>query len=730
MKKITFLYLFIFNISAFISAQTFEDIYESMPDNDRFSNMRNLQHYQKKDPYHAIPYYLLGEIFDEYMRETNPLYMYRSLSIYYDQLVTCYSIIDHMLDKRQVRKDREYYKIEPPANKKKIEKEDIVTEVNKRLDAANVYFDNAKSVHDNYIKCINKYNECLYFYRNILNLYPNYKSFYLQTTDKMKNQVKNMIANFDSTLIYFESYQEACNELPHLLEVNQYVTKPIKTYRLEGLVDSDFEAPVVTLWDFKSWGEDFLTIINTDVNEIHTRLQLVDKKLDKQITEIIERKLYNDDIQHYSPEPKFQNLIGKYDYESVCNKLIDYKKLKIDWLGKTKSEINDSSTTNDFYLINKLRFYSGLADNLMIMDTIIYDVEESISLHSIDKYSDFFDKRYNGLNGIARWCKLEKYDNNRIFNKNLHILNTFIRYNKIKNNHPDSILVYNKKNIPLYIHENNNNETSKIRTNEIVAYNNTCTYLNNSESTNDSINKSFITSVAKNGNIKWIAYPKNQGSTNQTNTHIEKIQVLDDSTCLALWSNTDAELNNNHSGEIILSRYNWNGQLQKQTILGKNIKPKYFRANEINQTYFVISKKQTKQNDATMNIQLFTFNDSLLWEKTLQTDGEIVDVINTNNNFFVFFNCKSLSNDNKSIIDAQNSTIAGIYITQKGNIEQITTYKSEHDLEASNVFKITNNELNIVGKYNNQNNNLYLLTNEYGSIRYSNFEEITQSTIK
>jgi hypothetical protein len=285
MKYIFITIFVVFNLNA--SPQNFSSVYEGMKNDDRFSKMLKLQNFQSLNPDHALTYMLLAEIYDQYMRETSPIYMYDFLLSNYRQVETYLSLVPAKIDERQVRLENDYFsEIGVVKDKRRVNISEVLDEVEKRKVSAHKYFNHAKGVHDNYMKFINKYNNCLFKYRDILQKYPDYKELFLLAGNDLIKEIAQMAIDFDSSLVYFNAYRQSSEHLQHILKINNYTLKPISTYRLEGLVESDFTANIVELWDYKTWANHFIELFNSDIKEIRQGLIAVNQAIDKQTKEL------------------------------------------------------------------------------------------------------------------------------------------------------------------------------------------------------------------------------------------------------------------------------------------------------------------------------------------------------------------------------------------------------------------------------------------------------------
>lgn len=733
--KIILNILILISLSLPAFSQDFKSVYESLQENDRFSNMMNMQHYQAAKPDHAITYFILGGIYDEYMRETNPLNMFGFLKLNYRQVQIYYSLVSVKLDEKQARQDREYFgEVERITDKKRVGLPDILNETSNRLASATAYFENAQSVHDNYIRCITKYNSCLFKFREILHDYPNYKTLYLLIKPDLKSEIKEMALNFDSALVAFDSYRASCSKLPHLLKVNTYHLNPIITYRLEGLIEANFEDQLVELWDFKTWATRFLVLIDADITQIRVGLIETDNNLNDQIEELKNNELYGDELPYYQPEDKFQNLIGKYDHLSLCNKLINYKQSKIEYLLQTRLSANDIRDSSSFYLINKLRLFADLSKKLDLLNDEAATLKASISIDDIEKYIDFFGRQFNGMDGFARWCVVEQYYNKQIFDQNLEHLEVFIARDWHKFDYGDSVLVYKKKIIPFgnqyYSPDSLAGDT--LVSEQVVQFNRQIYYIEGEEFTAKNRANGFLAQAGPSGKVNWMVSPRLKGSVKNVNTHISRLQVLSDSTCYAVAYTINQSGDSVHSGQAFIDKYDWNGKLKKQIARDSLSIPVYFWADEINEQYFVVQKKRNDSTDCCMmSFSLFNFNDSMLWRKDILLDGELVNVVRTNSDFFIICNYRKLIIPQTSIAlhcDAMNQGVSGLYLSRQGALELVNDYQSNEGVSVHTGVKITNNTINLFGKYldieNREPKLFYLLVDERGEPVFSNLEAL------
>lgn len=721
---------FFLSISFGLHSQDFKDLYKALPENDRFSNMMDLRAYQSKQPEHVITYFLLADIYNQYMREINPLVMFNVLRSNYNQLYVHYGILKSKLDKKQARQDREYFgNVKNISEKRNVGLEDILNEVDIRMASSKEYFQDAESVHNNYVNCVTKYNECLYKFREILDVFKNSKSLYLLITPQLKSEIENISTSFDSTLIYFNAYNESCDKLPHLLKVDDYQLNEIVTYRLEGLTEADFSQPIVQLWDFKTWADNFIHLMNTDIYSIRKGLLDADSALNMQIAKLQNEVIYSDEHSYYRTEDKFQNLIGKYDYASISNKLLVYRNSKVEYLLKTRSKMNDPYDSLAFNLVNKLWFYKDLADYKIEVNKQADEVMKGVSIEEIAKYINFYSDQYNGMNGLARWCEVEKYNNDLIFNKNLKNLEGFIEQDIQKDCYTDSAIIYKKKEIAFGIQQApaDSFKSDTIVTQGLISFKRNWFYLNGIEYDKTGKSEQFLAKINPKGKVDWMVSPT---KSKNDETFIPHAQVMDDSTCWVL-SCTKKIINDSiHQIHTYNSKYSWDGKMESKVIIDSFQTPEYYWVDEINEQYLVIFQGNEPQPQ-TMDIRLYNFNDSMVWQNSFNLKGELIDVVNTNSNFFVTCNYTEFeyaNNDTSFTFSNINNGIVGIYIERNGGVKHITEYKINENLSGEFCNKILNNSINLFGKIKNEQSiegrYFYLLVDELGKPYFSNINDL------
>ena len=720
-------------------AQPFKEVFESMQQNDRFNNMMNLKDYQAQNPGQSVPYYWLGEVFYEYMLDVDPLLMFDALENNYYEAKLYYGLAKYKLDDKQARQDRDFFgEVKLISDKRKIGMPDILNKIDECSARLETYFGKAKMLHDNYFRFINKYNQCLFKYRDILSKYPNYKDLYLLATPSLINEIQNLELNFDSSLVFFGNYAASSKEFTNFIKVSKYKLLPITTYRLEGLVESDFTTGEVMLWDFGTWTKNFLDLENTDIKQIKNGLPEVMDAFNANMKKLIDNDEYSDDFNRYLVDLKFQNLIGKYDHASLCNELINYEKAKLDFLYQTRSSINNANDSLAFFIINILMFYNDLADAKVKLNEQATALKQSTSFDKIVKYIDFFDKQFRGMDGFVRWCEVEKYRNDEIFNGYLQNLNTFIQRDNHVHDFNDSLLVYNNTKISFGKQYPDSLFAGKdtVYTLSFLPFKNVAYQAGSFVSSNKKI-QPYISKISRGGKINWLIKPfeKNKKPILHDETVVN--QVSFDSVLYVVSHSVFQENDTANFEQTCIEKIDWNGKVVSKFEFESAMVPVYFWFDEINEQYLFIEQgSDSSQVDSVQNkivVKLFSKEDSLIWERQFGLNGKFIGVTQTNSNFLITCNYSAFDYDNEHLQTFNNQKgILNLYLTRSGDVNHLYTYQMDKGITLENSFKLSDNTINLFGTSDISDTGspyFYLLMSNAGEPQFCNLKDLKSERI-
>jgi hypothetical protein len=438
----------------------------------------------------------------------------------------------------------------------------------------------------------------------------------------------------------------------------------------------------------------------------------------------------------YKTEDKFLNLIAKYDFSSIAKELLAYKNEKIDFLSMCRRTINDPNALSNEYFENRLLYYKELSFKKRELNDKVDKLKQSGTMDAIGKYLGFFDSKYNGHDGFVRWCIVDKYDNDLLLDSHLRKIQLFHERDKSEYYYSDSIVKHANMNLSFGAHPffYDSLYSDTLITLDNQQFKNKWNYLFGIKYDKKNNMFPFITKVDKAGKFSWFSEIKTSRNQNAAiNIPVFNL-IRDDSTTISL-----CHVRNTNSDTISCSNFligcDWKGDISPQLSISDIGFPHFFHYDEINQQYLIITKGNSLFNNTekidSLSVMLADQSGNLVWKKQFLIKGSLVDVINTNSNFFIVCKAESFSViGGNNVIDSKNGSkgsIVSVYINRDGKIKQGFHYSIDGEINVTICRKITSNLLTFSGTLNDKDGKedvFYLLTDSDGTPVFSNTDNL------
>ena len=401
----------------------------------------------------------------------------------------------------------------------------------------------------------------------------------------------------------------------------------------------------------------------------------------------------------------------------------------------SRSKINDPLDSSEVYMINRLTFYKDLANQLNELNKEAVFLGESVTLDDAGKNLDFFNTRYQGMDRLVRWCNVEQYNNLNIFNKNLKNFEFFLNQEKEKYCYTGITALFAKRKVALGIqHPDSSALTSDtLITQKFLPFGKTTYFLAGIEVANDSFSLPFVAQADTGRQFRWLVIPHIEtGKNAKACFTVADMKVLNDSTTLLLISGQTRTADETAFQNYVL-KYDWKGKESSKTLIDTTGIPQFFYYDDIANEYFLISRQEISDENGKkigqLNCHLSGIGGESKWLKSFLCEGDFVDMILTNSNFFVFLNANKFEDKEHFNLDGRGKNSAlGIYINHDGTIKNYCEYHAEEGISISQAVKINSNTLNIFGRFgqkeNSDNRYVYLLIDPEGNILFKNDEDM------
>ena len=398
------------------SAQRYKDVYEelkNMSDNEAYQMLQEFSRTKKNA--HSASLYKMAQIIQKRLDTYDRFLQERAINqnIYNAELYI--SLAKLNFDEKVARQDGRYFDDVTAANPKKgptFEEinEAISNHIEKIKDYKAVFTENRTNLYN----AATKYNECIRIYNEINQKNSKLKDLYFLVDKDLESKLDDLKINFDSTIFYLKKLQTSLKKHPMFNYTFEYKLNPITIYRMHGLTPANFLAQTIELWDFNNWIKTFKDVYKDEIAYLYNNIDETDTQ-NKKYVSLLEKKNIAKVPENYRVPLYLINKIYKYDYESLANSLLLYQESQINYMYQLASYQAD---TNFFafgvnYPVNN--HFTKALDFRRETDSLLSLLNKNISAEGIKKYSDIFEKKYNGESGLKEYAKTQQSFNNQVF---------------------------------------------------------------------------------------------------------------------------------------------------------------------------------------------------------------------------------------------------------------------------------------------------------------------------
>jgi hypothetical protein len=622
-------------LNAYGQQQDYKVLYDAiknMKDYEAFQTLFNYQAATTSKSYaNANGYYQLGLISQKMMRQYDPFLQSDNVAQCISNAKTYLSLAKYYFNDKEAKKNGEYYQATTGPKTYENIKKDIDSRSADVLEYKK-YFDQ----NQGYLtQGIYRYNACIETFGKINAQNSRLNDLYFLADNELKQNLKNLQINFDSTLYYLEKLKHSLEEYSMNDYKISYSLAPVPVYRLHGLTSSNFIAKNVTLWDFRSWVDSFNVLLNTDVAFLYQKAEETHKENLDYINKLL-RSDKTDIAPDYTINPLIINKIYKYDYNSVVAPLLVYQEEKIRFLYHNADNTIDHkiNSSNDF--AKSTGYYYSLIEKKQTVDSALSLTASKAIPEAVKKYDGFFKKNYKNFDGFQSYLKNESAANDLILHTALdtyknNVLKPVVTGINIEKTIPyKDDVIYTDIVTPDKIAETGYFIHAKSVTSDKKVFV-TGSYSNKSETL------AFAALLTDANNVEWLkTFDKKK-----VGKHHGVLAGYSDNGFYVVVSADNISANNNK--EIINHFYllDVSGNVKKDAELPSNGIPRKLIYDDISETFLIAYKGNSYSSYNVSNdmllLQIYnSVNTSVVWSSSLQFTGYLSNVIRTNNRLYVY----------------------------------------------------------------------------------------------
>lgn len=685
--------------NAFSQEIKYDDIFEKLPTLRPINAYNQFFAYQQQDPFFANTYIQLGRICELKMIEIDPFRDFEQANYWAKNSVLFYNLFTAYLKEGDVRRNREYYaNLVTPQPGKKIEQEDVMAFLQSRLSFCKGYSDTLAMVYSTLAKSKDHYNNSVQIFKTINNSYSSYNEALLRTNPNFLKLIDSLNVQFNASVDSFRIYQNLISKYPLSAYKQQFTLKPIETFRLDGITNSDFLDNKFMVWNYGQWVSSFNRTFHSDIvplrkeiNEIQDLFMSNRRKLS--LLDTISR-----DDNFKSFDDLFLFRLGKYDNNSLVRELFLYLEQNQDLLITTKSVLNNPVDSSSALLNRKLRYYHRLAlEHKKSMEALGL-FQKSIDSQMVENQKEFFDKHYKGIQGLPDFYTSESLSMKKLMNDNFDKLRRYLQnekmlklslgYSKGKPKVPQSpnySLVGSSTNEPFIVYSLS---YSQERPNFVSGF-------MNKPSRKPS---AFVAKIDGSSATEWVKEVGHTPSLEQGDC--ARFVYGFSNGCLALVSGKDGDANRNS-----LVRLDDKGGMVFKKLLDITSTPCLLQFDEIAQSSILGFGQLVPESTGSFNSILLALVDSVggdIWRTTVPVKGMLVDVAKFDDRAVAFINYQSYQVDGRQVSAGVEPDSWGhllVFVNlYNGSLEKIVPIKSAESYTISKVFAISSSEVSLIGQ--------------------------------
>jgi len=694
-RAILILVVYIFSVfRAGASLINYDDVYSIVLSGDKDRAYTLLMAYQKQDPDFSNTYFQLAIIAKEWTYEFNPFteFSYTKQFIYNTKLYFNLAMLKLEDDKK---KNRMYYEnVIKPTEEKKITNEDINLYIKNQLDSIEIYETNILRIINYFNKSSDFYNECVNLFMSVNTDYVKIKNIYLSDDEEFIESLNTLETKFDSVIYNLSEYKKAIEIFPIKNYNQNYKLKPIITYRLDGLTNSNFLNNNITLWDYKKWVQQVKDVKNQIINSNRNEISEEDKKL-KKLIEAISEENYTDSLKTFDLDKKFVYKIEKYDNNSLLILLFKINEAQINFLQWSKKSINNPELSERVNIEKSIAYVNQLIEKKIYADSLRKEFLNALKAEEIFKYKEFYLNSYNGMGGIKDYVLRQDLSYKEIQKQAFEILkNRLVEQILFEF---DSLYLNKKAQKAVFKPSKINQAVLVYNILDFCKFENQQQWVSGYITDEKSKSKGFIAFLKDSSQIKFIKHSINSDTTETYYT------VAD------LFSEGAVFIETTIANKITnsLKKYDKLGMLLFEKEIPVHKIPRKLFFDEINNTANIIFNGEQpdvliSSDDRQIFYQLNIDDDTQSFELEYKAAAIPFDIIKNNDNLLIFSNFSHFTNvDNQTIYSGagklKNETNVLVTVISNREIKKFKPMLNRNSFWGTKAVKINSNLINISG---------------------------------
>ena len=345
----------------------------------------HLEQYQKKFPWFAGVYYHLGMANEKQIPAIHPILDYDLIRRMLYNARVCYGNCKHYAQDASL-KNEDFAGL--PTKRKRVEYEDVARFANKKLQQVKNTQMLVDHLYNSYYRMVKRYADCRQMFTQFCETYPGEKQAHLRLQAQDIDLLNRLAQQFDSLKIDITTFESALANYPIDNYTPTFSFSDIQLYRLDGLTQTNFMEPHITLWNYGDFAKQFLQQQEHEYGEYYQAIQHEFMQIDQAA-----RKASMGEYQAIKTNKILTNYINKMDYESFMVPLTSIQQMCAEMIQCHAQGVFAGCDTVDVesieFALNTLFYKYQRMDTCQ---TVFSLLQERLSCSELDKYKSVLGK--------------------------------------------------------------------------------------------------------------------------------------------------------------------------------------------------------------------------------------------------------------------------------------------------------------------------------------------------
>lgn len=413
MKKVTLLLLCaVISVCAEAQKVKYKDLYFLL-DTKKYDDAEPFLREFLKDPKnidHANAHFQMAMIFQEKSRKNDVLLETESLNNNIDSAVLYYQKALTLIDEKEIKRNDEFYQAykrrDIRTGKFGIKLADVHFDIEKKVEGLKGQKDKITELKSYQEQMKRHYAAAQEQFNAIQETYPSRKLLFLRADNRLIEEFDVLKKEYQEAVANFDKYKSAMGKVERAGYDQSLQQKEVVDYATDGKSAPDYQADVITFWDFSTWADKATVSVREKIFPIREQLLAFDQELEK-----LHTKMMNDSVSVATEislltHSRLGHQLREFDKEPLPLALFDLKIADLRYWSGLFANNNYRDSADVVYQLNVV---GSSLDALNEIDSVVNLLLGKNLVEESMNYKEYVDARYGSEAALQAYVK-EKLD--------------------------------------------------------------------------------------------------------------------------------------------------------------------------------------------------------------------------------------------------------------------------------------------------------------------------------